>query len=347
MSELIRVFGASLLDDNKLYSSSSGGMFAAIAENVISQGNAVACAVMDYETKRVMFRIIDDISEIHLAQGSKYVQAYPGSILTECVCWLDDHPGKKIVMFGLGCQIAGFKAFFDGLGKSDRVLFVDIICHGTPSPLIFSEYLKMVESKAGGAIEFLSMRDKRNGWTRPYYYCVANSKEIELQSWARLFYSSLITRPSCHVCPYSQPQRASDITIGDFWGIDRVCPEKFNQKGLSLVLVHNKRGEDLFDSICSVLDFFPVESDADYLQPNLIRPTAVSTKRDAFWKFYHMHGLNRAMDKFTRTTFIRRVAKLMLGPVLRPVKHFVKNHRGGVNHYSIESYLDDAQEVAA
>ena len=182
MSELMRVFGASLLDENKLYSSSSGGMFSAIADNAISQGNAVACAVMDYEVKRVVFRILECADEIHLAQGSKYVQAYPGNILTDCVCWLDDHPGKKIVMFGLGCQIAGFKAFFDGCGMSDRVLFVDIICHGTPSHKIFSEYLEMVESKAGGTIEFLSMRDKRNGWTRPYYYCavpIRNRRELQ------------------------------------------------------------------------------------------------------------------------------------------------------------------------
>lgn len=347
MSELMRVFGASLLDENKLYSSSSGGMFSAIADNAISQGNAVACAVMDYEVKRVVFRILECADEIHLAQGSKYVQAYPGNILTDCVCWLDDHPGKKIVMFGLGCQIAGFKAFFDGCGMSDRVLFVDIICHGTPSHKIFSEYLEMVESKAGGTIEFLSMRDKRNGWTRPYYYCVANGKEVEIQAWARLFYSNLIARPSCHVCPYSQPQRTSDITIGDFWGCGRIRPDKFNQKGLSLVLVHSKRGADLFNSICDVLEFFPVEPDADYLQPNLISPTAVSPNREDFWEFYYRYGLKRAMDKFTRTAFIRRVAKRMLGPALRLMKRYVERRRGGVNHYSIELYRDSVQEVVA
>ena len=346
MSDPLRVFGASLLDEKKLLSSSSGGMFTAIAENAISQGNAVICAVMDYETKRDVFRIIGSASEIHLAQGSKYVQACPGDILADSVCWLNEHPGKNLVMFGLGCQIAGFKAFFDSAGVSDRLLYVDIICHGVPSPQIFAEYLEMVDAKDGGTVEFLSMRDKRNGWTKPYYYCVANGKEIEIQFWARLFYSSLITRPSCHACPYSQPQRLSDITIGDFWGIDRIRPDKFNQKGLSLVFGHSKRGEEFFNSICDVLDVFPMESDADYLQPNLISPTAVSPKRDYFWAFYYKHGLNRVMNKFTRTAFVRRAAKRVLGPFLRPVKNFVETHRV-VTHYSIESYRESAQEVAA
>ena len=43
--------------------------------------------------------------------------------------------------------------------------------------------------------------------------------------------------------------RRSDLTLGDFWGCDVVCPDLDDDTGLSLVFVHSEKGQRAFDAL--------------------------------------------------------------------------------------------------
>ena len=131
MSDYLRMFGAYSKDRELLLSSSSGGMFMTLARATIWRGDAVICAVMDVDTKSVVFKLIENESGLYSAQGSKYVQSLPGTVLHDAKSWLERHPDKGIMCFGMGCQIAGFHSFFMQSGFISRVVLVDIICHGS------------------------------------------------------------------------------------------------------------------------------------------------------------------------------------------------------------------------
>lgn len=65
------------------------------------------------------------------------------------------------------------------------------------------------------------------------------------------FDKSALFRKSCYQCKYAQVPRVGDISLADFWGIGRHgVPFRHDvMKGISLVLVNNKYGENAFSMI--------------------------------------------------------------------------------------------------
>ena len=64
-----------------------------------------------------------------------------------------------------------------------------------------------------------------------------------------LFYGHMILRPSCYECPYKAVMHPGDITIADYWGIEKAAPEYDDNKGVSLVLINNENGEKVFEQV--------------------------------------------------------------------------------------------------
>ena len=65
----------------------------------------------------------------------------------------------------------------------------------------------------------------------------------------RLFLNNLIIRPSCSDCAFNNKRSLADITIADYWGIDKQFPEFDDDKGVTLVIVNTESGKAIFDSI--------------------------------------------------------------------------------------------------
>jgi hypothetical protein len=110
-------------------------------------------------------------------------------------------------------------------------------------------------------ISDIHFRDKRNGWkvytstfqfennagqNRDSFLCVENGRE---NIFLKGFLSSLYVRPICYACPYRCLRSGSDITIGDFWGIENVLPAFDDNKGVSLVMVNTSHGKAIYQSI--------------------------------------------------------------------------------------------------
>lgn len=313
------IYAVRLKDNERLFKSSSGGMFWALAETFVSRGDAVACTVYNNITKQAEIQLIIDKMQLDTAQGSKYMQSIAGDSFHTCVTWLEQHRNHKLLFVGTGCQAAGFRKFIERKKMRERVLIVDLICHGSPSPKLWREYAYMLEKKYHGNIEFVSFKDKRNGWNTPYAYVKIQQKEIQVSDYVNLFYSGCILRPACYCCPYATVERTTDLTIGDFWGIEKVMPDFFNKNGTSLVLVHTELGIQLFHEIEEKLDVRESTIN-ECLQPNLIAPTSQSEQRGWFWKMYTSHGLMYAMHKLFQPSFPWRIKRFVHQQLAMPLR---------------------------
>lgn len=302
-----KVYGGWLQDQNALFASSSGGAFTALSDVFLQQGDVIVCSTYNYKTHDQEYRIITTVPERNNARGSKYVQAVPGDIFTEAETWLRSNPGHNLLFFGMGCQASGFRAFAEVRGFLDRVTIVDIICHGSPSPKVWHEYVNLLEEKHG-KISSLSFKDKRIGWMSPIAVAQMQDQEVSLRAYQKVFYSSNELRPSCHKCPYARIERTSDITIGDFWNIKERIPDHYNEKGVSLFIVHTVKGEKLFDHAKKLLNWF--ESNVtDCLQYNLEKPTPAAATRETFWQEYYTYGIGYIVKKYGTDSYIERIKR--------------------------------------
>lgn len=244
--------------------SSSGGMFTLLAETVINMGGVVFGARFDNEWQ-VECAYAETLQDLALFRGSKYVQARVGDAYMSAEIFLKQ--GRFVLFSGSPCQIMGLKLFLKK--EYDNLLALDFVCHGVPSPLVWRRYLEadiarkgdagknsvLTSSKVSPVITGVNFRDKSIGWKK--FSFVLNFSEVTAAGeqntvlssifnenvYMRAFLSNLSLRPSCYNCPAKGGKSGADITMGDFWGIEKLYPELDDDKGTSLVLVNSIRGK--------------------------------------------------------------------------------------------------------
>lgn len=225
---------------------SSGGVFPILAEYVASNGGIVYGASFDETYQKVVLTKITKPKELNKLYKSKYVQSEVGLIYQDVKHNLDN--GKFVLFSGCPCQVDALKSY---LGKDyENLLTIDILCHGTPSPLAYKKFLEEVSNNDLKNISSVDFRDKKYGWGKLIKITNKDNSihyDYYNEPFLRTFTSGLINRPSCYQCPYSNQKRSADITLGDFWGISEIEPEFNDNQGTSLVLINTKKGENLFN----------------------------------------------------------------------------------------------------
>lgn len=279
--------------------SSSGGAFVALSDCFLDNGDAVVCAVYNYEDHATEFQLIENREERDKSIGSKYMQSKPGKIYKIAEDWLINHPEKRLLFVGMGCQADGFRKFAEMKGFRERVWIVDIICHGSPSPRLWKEYAESAEKKYG-KITYLTFKDKRNGWKAPTAYVTAGGQEHLIKDYVKVFYNQCALRLSCYECPYATTERKTDMTIGDFWHIEETIPDFYDEKSNSIFLIHTDRGEQLFETVKVKLEY-RLSDTKQCWQANLEAPTKRSEQRDEFWNDYQRKGVDFVMKKYGTT----------------------------------------------
>lgn len=285
--------------DNQIrMESASGGAYTAISDYGLDLSSAIYGVKFDEKFNVIHSKALTVASRDEF-RGSKYVQSNLNDTFKQIQNNLTD--GQSVLFSGTGCQVAGLRKFLDGT-KTDisNLITNDIICHGVPSPLLWADYLKVVQIKED--LESYTFRYKKKGW-RGYNvkvkYKTGNIKvnTPAIRIYATIFASDLALRPSCYKCQFTNIKRTSDITIGDFWGIEKTRPEIDDNKGLSLILVNTPKGKYIFDKIKGKLDVWESNTD-DCLQPNLQHPTKMPEKRELFWQEYYKYGFNFIARKY-------------------------------------------------
>jgi len=231
--------------------STSGGVFYELARHVIDKGGVIyGCA---YTKKFIAKHIrIDKIDNIKLLQGSKYVQSNMDGIIQQIE--KDIKNGKQVLFSGTPCQNAGILSFFSD--DSIDLLTVDFVCHGVPSQMMFDKYLEWFEAKHGGKVLSYSFRDKENGgWSLSGRAVVRRAGKCHVvpinvsQNWYYdAFLRGFTYRKSCYSCRYARKERIADITIGDFWGIEKLL-QNTNKEGYSLIMINTDKAMRLANAI--------------------------------------------------------------------------------------------------
>ena len=257
-------------DEAVVGSSSSGGVFSALADKVTKAGGTVCGAAFDGDFS-VHHILAENSEELEKLRTSKYVQSNTGDIYSAVRRELKG--GRKVLFSGTPCQVNAMRLF---LGKEyENLLLVDFICHGVPSEKVWLKYLKDVAK--GTRVSSVSFRDKSVGWNRFSlkidYQSGAYLCEFSNDPYMKLFLSDNILRPSCYNCPAKGNKRFADITIADAWGMDNETTWSFDDKGLSLIFVHTDKGSEYIESLKADLDL----CDADYSKAISNNPNAVTS----------------------------------------------------------------------
>lgn len=221
--------------------SASGGIFAALANYVISNGGIVVGAAM--EKMEVKHLFVDNINELYKIQGSKYQQGNLSGIYKQVKSLLKE--GKRILFSGTPCQVGGLYSYLSPYRYEGQLITLDLICGGFPSLLPLHTLIRNVTPTIAGIKSF---RDKEHGWkSSGYEYRLVgfyeNGEIADLGSRNIVlgaFGSYLTNRYSCYNCHFAYAKRKSDITIADFWGEKRFPNEHY--EGVSVIVVHSKNG---------------------------------------------------------------------------------------------------------
>lgn len=224
--------------------SSSGGAFRTLAYHMIENGGIVAASEMGSDWK-ACHSIANTAEGIERQGKTYYVQGNAFSRFKEVEDALN--AGTKVLFAGTPCQISGLNHY---LKKDyDNLITCDIICHGVPSPEMFRIFIDYLQSR--GELQELKQRDKEIGWKGYCVSAVIDGRKYKNTGWLKgygvMFSHALINRTSCYQCQYANYNRPSDITIGDYWGIENHHKELKDKLGVSLVLVNTPKGSAFFD----------------------------------------------------------------------------------------------------
>lgn len=230
-----------------LLSSSSGGAFNAIAQEIISSGGIVFGAKFN-KSWSVEHSFTNNPNEIKLFQGSKYIQSDIKHMFTETEKFLK--AGKYVLFSGTPCQIEGLFSF---LRKDYKNLYtINVSCHGVPSPLIWRKYLEE-EFKDCKSIKHIEFRNKRTSWTKFRLLIESRNKTIDDihydNPYLLGFLYNIYLRKSCYNCIYKKKIFKSDFTLADYWHIDKNSSDFDITKGVSLILVNTEKGINLMHKI--------------------------------------------------------------------------------------------------
>ena len=282
--------------------SASGGIFTALAEKVISEGGFAFGVVMD-EDFNIHHSIISKEEDLKKTRNSKYAQSSTEKTFQEAKNLLES--GKTVLYSGTPCQIDGLLSF---LKKDyDNLITVDIICHGVPNNKMFSDYINSLKSQ-GELSEFI-FRDKEIGWGINATVKV-NGKKRKLWNSASpyLYYftKGLIYRESCYNCKYACKNRPADITLGDYWGIEKMHPEYLDknewneEKGISVVIANTNKGVEFLNSAKNEIELKPSDFEKAASANAQLRHPSKKHNRDEIISVYKSGGFAALEARFKK-----------------------------------------------
>lgn len=300
--KIYHAYAAQLLDKETLQKSTSGGLFTVFAREIFRRNGLVYGCVWDKDYNAKITRAENE-EEMKPMRGSKYVWSSAADVFPEVKNDLD--LGRPVLFSGLPCQVAGLRNY---LRKDYGQLFLlDFFCGGAPSPFAFQEYLKTLTKAADiGELSF-KFRDKEKYGVGVHISYETDKGRVQ-QSYVRnpyyfAFYSKVINRLSCYRCQYRYEKRVSDLTMGDYWGVEKYHDELNIRDGVSALLVNSEKGTELLEAAKDYLRLVPtrVENIAagnNLTLDNQVKNFAIPSFREKFFETLHYMGWKAAENRF-------------------------------------------------
>lgn len=283
------------------WNSTSGGAYTALAEAMLEQGGYVSGAIYNEGFTGVHNYVSNNPDDLENLRSSKYLQSNAEGLFKEIKGLLVK--GEKVLACGTPCQMAALRSF---LRKDyDNLIIVDFICRGVNSPKVYRAYLDSLEKKFGSKVVYVKAKNKELGWrnlTRKVtfengqsYYGVSL-----IDDFRRGYHTNVFCRPSCYDCQFKEFPRISDITIADYWGIEKIDKNLDMNIGTSMMLLNSNKGIAFFEKVKDKLEYLETAFDA-ILGGNIallksIEPAKID--RESFFKDLDSHDFDYVTEKY-------------------------------------------------
>ncbi len=317
--EIFGVYAAKHINENIRFNSQSGGAFTAISDYVLNCGGVVYGCILNEHFEAVHMRAEDHRTRDAM-RGSKYVQSKMGDSFRNVK--VDLEAGRAVLFTGTSCQVAGLQKF---LGKNyEDLICVDILCHGTPSPRVWREYLAWLEEKSKKRVCQADFRNTKDyGWSSHIETLyMDDGSRINSEVFKNIFYGHYALREACHACPYKSIYHPGDITIGDFWGLDKAISGFKDSKGVSLIIINSSKGQTVFEKIRSAMDCRETEIEKAMQDP-MVAPFPRPQDRERFWELLDRKGFGKVAVAYGDYGYCNKIRHLYRRG-LRKIKRIVE-----------------------
>lgn len=317
--------------------SSSGGIFATIANALQEKGGYICGAVMSYGENQIHIEhlLSNNYEDIKNMQGSKYVQSSLKNIFSPIKKALKE--GNVVLFCGTPCQVAAIKKY---TLNPKELITIDLICHGVPSARFFNNFIDILSKRFHGKVtrftfrsgnkkyRFCSEMDVRRG-NKTDTFCL----ESGYLSYYQYFLQGATYRENCYHCPYACLERTGDITIGDFWGVEKVHAKEVKD-GLidptdkwSCLMINTEKGKSFIEKNGKNLKLIKSKVEWVALNNNQLRvPSTKNLERDNIFYLYKNSGYHAVEEKYMCDS-AGSILKFKIGLLRRIVSGFIENNR--------------------
>lgn len=292
--------------------SSSGGVFSVIAEKILEQGGIIFGVRMSQDCESCYFAKVTTVPELSVLRGSKYLQADSIGVFEDVEHELIS--GKLVLFSGTPCQVNGLRTYLRK--EYTKLLCLDFVCHGVPSPLLWKKYKIYLEHKKGIKITGVDFRSKYVNWTNLGFNMESEEKAFYIpknySSYFQMFMKNLSLRSSCYACK-AKENRMADITIGDCWGVENFLSEFNDEKGCSLIIVRTSKGTKVIDRIKHGLKLKGISYE-DAVSDNLAeyKSMKMPQEREQFFKDMNTLPWYKFEDKYIYPRVKHKVKKFLM-----------------------------------
>ena len=314
-------------NDEELRKSSSGGIFSILANQVLENGGVVFGAAYSDDLSVNHVRI-ENKSELDKVRGSKYVQSNINNAYREAEIELKNN--REVLFTGTPCQIAGLKSYL--MKEYDNLITADLVCHGVPSQKLFHTYVDYLSNRFKSKVINYNFRSKeKKGWGLVSRVETEDGRvrfiEPDFDPYYSNFLDSTIYRENCYGCHYANYNRVSDITLADYWGINGIHPDFYNEEGNSLVLINTEKGEKVISSMDDKLELVKTDLDkAASHNKNLKQPSHRNNRRNYIYKEIYEKDSTRFIKENLKIKVTTK--KVLKAVVPTKVKKGIKKMRG-------------------
>lgn len=295
----IIIYSCKNKDKEVRMNSSSGGIFTLIAKYILEKNGVVFGAKFN-EKFEVVHDYIENINDIGIFRGSKYLQSQINNTYKKVKNFLDEN--RQVLFTGTPCQVEGLLSY---LGKDYNNLYTqDFVCHGVPSPKVWRKYLEYKKEEEGVYPKNINFRRKDIlGWSNYQVSYKYLNKEENIhhddEPYMKMFLKNLDLRTSCFNCQFKKTKRKSDMTVADFWGINNVNPKMNDETGISALLINSKKGQEIFDNIKDNMEFEKANLE-DIIKYNscISISTNYNKKRAEFFKDLDTISFKELIEKY-------------------------------------------------
>jgi len=254
------VYAAEHKNIEVIFDSTSGGAFSACADIVYKQKGFVGGAVFNDDFSIRHF-ISNDKNDLAKLRSSKYAQSNLSGFYSETKNLLENN--ENVLICGCPCQMAGMRSFLDK--NYEKLIIADFICRGINSPKVWQKYLGSFEERYGSPVVYSKAKSKEYGWRNLTQKVILKNGEAKYETRHESLFTigylntNAYCRPSCYDCKFKDFPRIADITLADFWGIEKYDTSMEKDLGTSMIMLNSQKGVNFFENVKARLNYIKMD----------------------------------------------------------------------------------------